>query len=122
MQTSVDDLIVVISEIESKNILNVGCDFCDTVTIYMTILGAGIQENEGNESSSWQKYIMNMSIYGLNWPVISQKELLSRPSGIGSTANTESTDSPHMYKNIQCRSLYRTLTFKGTSIQIVTDK
>jgi hypothetical protein len=52
MKTSVDDLTIVISEIESKNILNVGCDFYVTVTVYMTILGAGIQENEGNESSS----------------------------------------------------------------------
>jgi hypothetical protein len=52
---------------------------------------------------SWQKHVKNISIYGLNWPVIYQKELLSRSPGIGSTANTESTDSPHMNKNIQCK-------------------
>jgi hypothetical protein len=31
----------------------VGYDFYDTVTVYTTILGAGIQENEGNESASY---------------------------------------------------------------------
>jgi hypothetical protein len=42
---------------------------------------------------------MNIYVYDLNWPVVSQEELLGRPLGIGWTANTKSIDSPQKHVN-----------------------